>query len=116
MAVDFKAMMQKAKEVQAEMEKAKEALSNEHIEGSSGGHAVTITMNGNYVVSKVKIDRNMLKDSVKKGEYLLIEELILSAMNDARKKVNVLSEETLVDITKRLKIPGKDNDRLPEED
>ncbi len=101
---NFKDIMEKAKEVQKKMKQAKAVLSKEKVEGNAGAGFVKVTMNGDSIALAVHIDPNMLKEAVRKDETKLLEELMLSAYNDAHHKAQQLSKDTLMDLTADLKI------------
>ncbi len=113
MPIDLKEIMEKAQQVQKEMEKAKKELSNKHVDGVSGGGSVTITMNGDYETLKVKIDKDVLKDAVAKDKVALIEDLVHVAYRNAHQQIDAISKEALAGATERLKISEEVNN-LPE--
>lgn len=94
-------MMKKAKEMQEKMEQMQEALANAEIEGNAGGDMVAITMNGKGDMKSIKIDEDLIKD----GDVEIIEDLILAAHLDARKKLEATSKEKMSDITSGLSLP-----------
>ena len=73
------------------MERVKERLSHSRIEGISGGGLVKVVINGMQDVLSIEID----KDIIKEQEKVVMEDLILSAMNDAIKKSHKLLMEVL---------------------
>lgn len=94
--------MRQAKELQAKLAKAQEELEDTTLEASSGGGAVTITINGHQKVQSVKI----APEAVDSQEVELLEDLILTAMNEAVRKSQELAQERLGALTGGLKIPG----------
>jgi len=61
------------------------------IEGTAGGGAVRITMNGKKEVLAVAIS----KEAVDPEDLSVLEDLVLAAANDACKKVDAELQETL---------------------
>ena len=97
-----KLFMRQAKELQAKLAKAQEELEDTTLEASAGGGAVTITINGQQKVQSVKIS----PEAVDPQDIELLEDLILTAMNEAVKKSQELAQERLGALTGGLKIPG----------
>lgn len=97
-----KLFMRQAKELQAKLAKAQEELEDTILEASAGGGAVTITINGQQKVQSVKIS----PEAVDSQDVELLEDLILTAMNEAVRKSQELAQERLGSLTGGLKIPG----------
>lgn len=97
-----KFFMKQAKELQAKLAKAQEELGNTTVEASAGGGAVTIVIDGQQGVRSVKIS----PEAVDPQDVELLEDLILTAMNEAIKKSQELAQEHLGGLTGGLKIPG----------
>src|SRR4051794_12804696 len=64
------------------MEKATEALAQVQVEGSAGGGAVTVKVNGRLELLSAKVDPKLLAD----GDAELLEDLIVAAVNQGLKK------------------------------
>jgi DNA-binding YbaB/EbfC family protein len=81
-------MLAQAKQ-QAEslQEKMRETI----VDGSAGGGAVTVKMNGQKQVLRVTIDPVM----VKAGDVEMLQDLITAAMNDAGRKVDETMQSSL---------------------
>jgi len=97
-----KLFMKQAKELQAKLAKAQEELGNTTVEASTGGGAVTIVIDGQQNVRSVKIS----PDAVDPQDVELLEDLVLSAINEAVRKSQDLAQERLGGLTGGLKIPG----------
>ena len=93
-------LMQKAQEMQKEMQKAQEDLANTLVTGQSGGGMVTITMKGTHEVTKVELDDVLLSDDKE-----MLEDLIAAAMNDAVHKISKNSKNSMADMTSGLNLP-----------
>ena len=89
---DLSKIMKQAQELQTKMAEMQESLANMEIEGSSGGGMVTAVMNGKGELKSVKIDPQLLDPA----ETDVLEDLIVAAHNDAKKKVAV--ETTLTQV------------------
>ena len=97
-----KMFMRQAKELQAKMAKAQKELEETILEASAGGGAVTITINGQQNIQSIKIS----PEAVDPQDVELLEDLILTAINEAMRKSQELAQERLGSLTGGLKIPG----------
>ncbi|MCI0182647.1 MAG: YbaB/EbfC family nucleoid-associated protein [Acidibacillus sp.] len=95
-------LMKQAKKLQEDMGKAQESLGTMTVIGTASGDAVTIEMNGHRKVESVKIKQ----DVVNPDDVEMLEDLILTALNDANQKIEVLIEEQMGKYTRGLNIPG----------
>ena len=93
--------MRDLQKMQARMVKMQEDLQNSTFEGVSGGGAVTITMNGKYEVTAIKID----PETVDKDDISLLEDLVLTAFQDAFGKVNEAQQKMMTAMTGGMKLP-----------
>jgi len=84
--------MREAQKLQA---KLLEELRKVKVEGSAGGGMVRIEMNGEQTVISVKIEPQILEDK----DISMLEDLILAAFNDAKKKVTEETQESFKSIT-----------------
>ena len=97
-----KHLMRQAKELQAKLAKAQEELANTTVEASAGGGAVTIVIDGQYRFHSIKIS----PDAVDPQDVELLEDLILSAVNEAIRKTQELAQSQLGSLAGGLNIPG----------
>lgn len=91
-----------AREMQANMEKAQRELGEATIEGKAGGGAVTVVMTGTQELRSVTI----AKDAVDPEDVETLQDLVLTAFNDALAKSKELAAQRLGGVTGGLKIPG----------
>jgi len=103
---DMMKMMGKVKEVQARMKEAQDNLVNLKVSGESGGGMVKVTVNGKKQVIEIDIDPAILKAEDK----VLIQDLVVAAVNIASDKAEVLAKEELKKSTDGMlpNIPGMD--------
>jgi len=94
--------LRQAKELQAKLAKAQEELSNMTLEVSSGGGAVKVTVNGQQQVQSVKISPEV----VTPDDVELLEDLVLTAVNEAIAKSQEVAAQRMEEVTGGLKIPG----------
>ena len=97
-----KFMMQQAQKLQQQLAKAQEELGNLTVEGSSGGGAVKVTVNGHQKVLSVKISPEV----VNPDDVELLEDMVLAALNEAITKSQEAAAAQLGELTGGLKIPG----------
>jgi DNA-binding YbaB/EbfC family protein len=84
-------IMKQIQQLQEQMLKAQEALAEEQVTGSAGGGAVTVISSGDQRIINVKVTPDIIKD----GDVDLIEDLILSAVNQALDESRKLAEKKL---------------------
>ena len=94
--------IQQAQKLQAQLLKAQAELANVKVEGSAGGGAVKVIMNGQQQVESVKIS----KEVVNPEEIDMLEDLVLSAIRDASTKSQEAAAKQMSALTGGLKIPG----------
>lgn len=90
------------RKMQERIQKMQEELGNETVEGSAGGGAVTIVVNGHQQVQSVKID----PDVIDPEDVSMLEDLILAAANDGLQKAQELTAKRMSALTGGLRIPG----------
>ena len=95
-------MMRQAQQLQAKLEKAQEELATETVEASAGGGAVTVVVTGNQEVRSVKISPEV----VDAEDVEMLEDLVMSALNEALRKSQEMAASRLGALTGGLKIPG----------
>ena len=95
-------LLKQAQEMQARMSKIQEELGQKTVEGSSGGGMVQVTVNGQFNICAMKIDPTVI--SVEEKEML--EDLVLSAVNDGMRKAREMVSAEMSKLTGGLKIPG----------
>ncbi len=97
-----KFMMHQAQKLQGKLAKAQQELSDTTLEVSSGGGAITITVNGQQLLKSVKIS----PEAVNPDDVELLEDLVLTAVNEAIGKSQELAAKHLGGLTGGLKVPG----------
>ncbi|MDO8750987.1 MAG: YbaB/EbfC family nucleoid-associated protein [Dehalococcoidia bacterium] len=95
-------LIRQAQELQQRLAKAQEALEHETVEGTSGGGAVKVVVNGKQKAQSVKID----PEAVDPQDVGMLEDLVLAAVNDAMDKAQELAAKRMSAITGGMKIPG----------
>lgn len=77
-------LMKQAKKMQEEMTKSQENLTSKTFESTSGGGAVYVQVNGAKKLTEIKIK----KDVVDPDDVEMLQDLILTCINDAMSKVD----------------------------
>ena len=95
-------MLQQAQQLQAQLMKAQQDLAELTVEASTGGGAVTVTMNGQQAILSVKIS----PDVVDPEDVEMLEDLVLSAVKEAQAKAQEASQKMMGGLTGGLNIPG----------
>ena len=88
--------------MQSEMPKLQEELKEREVEGTAGGEAVKAVVNGN----KNLVSLTLSPDAVDPEDVEMLQDLIVTAVNDAMKKVDEMTEKELGKVTGGLKLPG----------
>jgi DNA-binding YbaB/EbfC family protein len=76
-------------------------LDQVELEGSAGGGLVTVTLSAKGEMKAVKIDDSLFKP----GEKQIVEDLIVAAHADARRKAEAVLQEKMKDVTGGLPLP-----------
>jgi DNA-binding YbaB/EbfC family protein len=94
--------MKMIQQMQNRMAKIQQELEETEIQGSAGGGVVTATANGQRALLGIKIDPS----AVDPEDVEMLEDLVLTAVQDALEKSAALAEEKMGALTGGLKIPG----------
>ena len=88
---DFLGLMKQAAELKSKMETMQAELDQVEVEGTSGGGLVTIKLTGKGEMKGVTIDDSLLKPSEKE----VLEDLVIAAHADARRKAEAVMQEKM---------------------
>ena len=94
-------MMKQAQEMQAKMGEMQAALEAVEIDGASGGGLVTATLTGKGELRRLKIDPALVDPS----DIEVLEDLVIAAVNDAKRKVEANAAEEMKKVTGALQLP-----------
>ncbi|MFD2680020.1 YbaB/EbfC family nucleoid-associated protein [Bacillus seohaeanensis] len=95
-------MMKQMQKMQKKMSEAQEELGEKKIEGSAGGGMVTVIVSGHKEVIEVKINEEVVDPE----DIDMLQDLVLAATNEALKKVDELTNQTMGQFTKGMNLPG----------
>lgn len=98
---DMMGLMKQAQAMQAKMQDMQAEMERLEVEGVSGGGMVRVTLTAKGAMRGVAIDASLLKADDKE----IVEDLIVTAHEDARKKAERLMEEKMKAITAGLPLP-----------
>ncbi len=93
-------LMRQAQQMQESMQKAQAELAAIEVTGEAGGGMVKVTMNGRHETTSVKIEPQLFND-----EREMLEDLIVSACNDAARKIQARSSEKYSGLMSGLNLP-----------
>jgi DNA-binding YbaB/EbfC family protein len=88
---NMQALLKQAQKMQKDMQQAQVEAEGFETEGSAGGGAVRVVMNGKFEVAKVKIS----KEACDPSDVEVLEDMVRLAINDAVQKVRKNTDEKL---------------------
>ena len=95
-------LMKQASQMQARMQEMQSKLEALEIEGQSGGGMVTATLSGKSELKRIKIDPKLLDPA----EAEMLEDLIVAAHADAKKKLDAAAADEMGKLTGGLDLPA----------
>ena len=95
-------MMKQMQKMQKKMAEAQEELGEKKIEGTAGGGMVTVIVTGHKEIVEVTIKAEV----VDPDDIEMLQDLVLAATNDALKKADELTNQTMGQFTKGMNMPG----------
>ncbi|EGP09741.1 hypothetical protein CSIRO_0548 [Bradyrhizobiaceae bacterium SG-6C] len=98
---DFLGMMKQAAQLQSKMKALQDELDTIEVEGLSGGGLVGVRMTAKSEVKAVKIDPSLMKAD----EREVLEDLLVTALGDARRKAEAAMQEKMQALTGGLGLP-----------
>lgn len=99
---DMGNLLKQAQEMQRQMDKVREGLTQEVVSGTGGGGVVQAKVNGDGDVLELEIS----PDVIASGDKALVEDLVLAALRDALGQAARLRKERLSAVTGGLNLPG----------
>lgn len=105
--MDMMNMMKKAQSVQTQMSAIQNKMENTEFTGVASNGAVQITMTGKFKATKVQLDKSVIDPN----DIETLEDLILVAINDAKKKADESMDKAFEGVKKNLGLP--DEFKLP---
>jgi DNA-binding YbaB/EbfC family protein len=99
--MDFLGMMKQATQLQSKMQALQTELDSITVDGTAGGGMVTVTLTAKGDLKSVKLDEALIKP----GEKEIVEDLIVAAHADARRKAEGIMAEKMKAVTGGLPLP-----------
>lgn len=98
---DFMGMMKQAAQLQSKMQDMQAELDTIEVEGVAGGGMVSVTLTAKGALKGVRIDPSLIKPDDRE----IIEDLIVTAHADARRKAEAVLAEKMKAVTGGLPLP-----------
>ena len=98
---DFLGLMKQATELKTKMESMQAELDHIEVEGAAGGGMVTVKLTAKGDLKAVAIDPSLMKPDEKE----IVEDLVVTAHAEARRKVETLMQEKMQTLTGGLPLP-----------
>jgi DNA-binding YbaB/EbfC family protein len=95
-------MMKQVQKMQAEMARVQEELGSRTVDATAGGGAITVVANCHQEIVSIKLDPS----AVDPEDPEMLEDLILTAINDALNKSRETAAQELEKVTGGVKLPG----------
>ena len=95
-------IMKQVQQMQEKMARLQDELGTKVLTGSSGGGMVTVTCNGKQELLSVSIEKALMED----GDITMLEDLVLTAANDALSQSRELMGSEMRALTGGISIPG----------
>ena len=95
-------LMKQAQKLQRDMEQAQKELESKEFEASVGGGAVVVKVNG----KKEVLDVTMKPEVVDPDDIEMLQDLVISAVNEALRKVDDAQSSQMSKMTGGMNIPG----------
>lgn len=98
---DFMGMMKQAAQLQSKMQEMQAELDTIEVEGTAGGGMVKVMLTAKGALKGVRIDDSLLQPSEKE----IVEDLLVTAHADARRKAETVLAEKMKAVTGGLPLP-----------
>src|SRR6478735_11974032 len=95
---DFSQLLVQAQQMQAEMARAQESLSEQEVTGSAGGGLVTAVLNGGGDLLRLSIDPSV----VDPNDVETLEDLVVAAVHDGRRAAQDIANDAMGDVAGSL--------------
>ncbi len=100
--MDIRAMMKQAQQMQQKMAEAQEELARKVVTVEVAGGQVTASMNGKHDLTALTIKPEIVDPE----DVDFLQDLVLSAVNEATRKVNELIEQDMGEVTGGMNLPS----------
>lgn len=100
--LDLKKFQRMSKDLQSGMENLKDEMADVTVEGTSGGGAVKVTVNGNQEFITVEVQ----PEAVDPDDIEMLQDLFVAAANQAIEKSKQVHQERVQQMTGGMKLPN----------
>ena len=98
---DFMGLMKQAAQLQSKMQALQAVLEQIEVEGTAGGGLVAVKLSAKGDLKGVRVDDSLLKPTEKE----ILEDLLVAAHADARRKAEAVLQEKMKAVTGGLPLP-----------
>lgn len=98
---NFQQAIKQAQQLQQKMMELQKKLENEIVEGTAGGGMVKVTCTCKGEMKKIDIDKSLMDPNEKE----MLEDLVITAINNARKNSDAKTNEEMQKISSAAGIP-----------
>ena len=98
---DFMGLMKQAAQLQSKMQAMQAELDTIEVEGTAGGGMVSVRLTAKGDLKGIKVDDSLMKPSEKET----LEDLLVAAHADARRKAETVMQEKMKSLTGGLPLP-----------
>jgi len=98
---DFMGLMKQAAQLQSKMQALQAELDQIEVEGTAGGGMVTVKLSAKGDLKGITVDDSLMKPSEKE----ILEDLLVAAHADARRKAEGVLQEKMKTVTGGLPLP-----------
>ena len=98
---DFMGLMKQAAQLQSKMQDLQAELDTIEVEGTAGGGMVIVRLSAKGDLKGVKIDDSLMKPTEKE----ILEDLLVAAHTDARRKAEAVMQDKMKALTGGLPLP-----------
>ena len=95
-------LMKQAQKMQRQMEEQAKEMETKEFSATAGGGAVEVTVSGSKKILKVKLDEEV----VDPDDIEMLEDLIVAATNEALRKMEEISQQSMSKITGGMGMGG----------
>lgn len=95
-------MIKQAQKMQQEMMKMQDEMEASEFESTAGGGVISVKVSG----SKQLLEVNIKPEAVDPDDVEMLQDLIITAVNDALKKVDDVNNSKMSKLTGGMSIPG----------
>jgi len=100
--MDIRAIMKQAQQMQAKMARVQEELAAKEVNAEVAGGQVKVVMNGKHQLKGIEIK----PEAVDPEDIEFLQDLVVSAVNEATRKVDELVESEMGSVTGGMNLPG----------